>query len=262
MYRDLQGAEHVVADRCPHLGSDLTLAEVTADGLRCTFHGWCWGPGGACTAAPGNPGPQSRRLREYVSVERWGFLWVWLGREPAFELPDIPPGLSRRVVLAPQKVRAHPDVIFSNGFDLAHFGPSHGIDAATLSLDAGSWTIDHRIVGRLSRRASLKWVGLAGKDLDFSFVQYGGGIVHVHVRKPVEFLILFTLRTDRAHQSRTRTMLFLRRRRDLPRALSILWSTALDELAIMERIQWTGAFAAGDAALQQYARFVEDLPEW
>jgi hypothetical protein len=166
------------------------------------------------------------------------------------------------VVLAPQRINAHPDVIFSNGFDLAHFGPSHGIEATTAALDVGPWTIDHRIVGRLSRRASLRLVGLGGEELDFSFAQHGGGIVHVHVRKPLEFLIFFTLRPDAKLGSRTRTMLFLRRRRDLPRALAILWSTALDDLALMERVEWTGAFAASDRALERYAGFVEDLPQW
>jgi phenylpropionate dioxygenase-like ring-hydroxylating dioxygenase large terminal subunit len=262
LYRDLEDRPHVVADRCPHLGSDLALGEVTANGLRCTFHGWCWGDGGTCVEAPGNSPPPPRRLREYASTERWGFVWAWLGGQPAFDLPSVPAHLPRRVVLAPHKVRAHPDVIFSNGFDLAHFGPSHGIEARTTALDVTPWTIDHRIAGRLSRRATLKLVGLGGTELDLSFAQHGGGIVHVHVRTPIEFLIFFTLRTDAQFRSRTRTMLFLRRRRDLPRALAILWSTALDDLALMERVQWTGAFAPSDAALERYAQFVEDLPSW
>lgn len=261
-YRGLDGRVHVVDDRCPHLGSDLGMARVTPEGLRCEFHGWCWGWEGACVAAPGNALPQRRRLRTYASVERWGFVWAWLGGAPGFELPGVPAHLARRVVLMPQRVRAHPDVIFSNGFDLAHFGPSHGIEAATAALDVGPWAIDHRIVGRLSRRASLQWVGLGGTALDFSFRQHGGAIVHVHVREPLEFLIFFTLRPDAALHSRTRTMLFLRRRRDLPRALAILWSTALDDLKLMERIVWTGAFAPADAALERYAGFVEDLPAW
>jgi hypothetical protein len=57
-------------------------------------------------------------------------------------------------------------------------------------------------------------------------------------------------------------MLFLRRQRDLPRALAILWSTALDDLKLMKRIRWTGAFAPGDQALERYAGFVERLPAW
>jgi phenylpropionate dioxygenase-like ring-hydroxylating dioxygenase large terminal subunit len=262
LYRDFDGRAHTVSDRCPHLGSDLALAHVTPHGLRCDFHGWCWGADGTCVDAPGNPQVPNRRLRHYTTVERWGFLWAWLGDRPAFDLPDVPSHLGRRIVLAPQRVRAHPDVIFSNGFDLAHFGPSHGIDAHTDRLDVEPWKIDHRIIGRLSRRASLRIVGLGGTELDFSFAQYGGGIVHVHIRRPLEFLILFTLRQDARFRARTRTMLFLQRRRHLPRALAVLWSTALDDLKMMERIRWTGAFAPADHALERYAGFVEQLPAW
>jgi nitrite reductase/ring-hydroxylating ferredoxin subunit len=263
VYRDLDGRSHVVADRCPHLGSDLALASVTERGLMCTFHGWCWDrASGTCVEAPGNAELPKRRLKTFASTERHGFVWAWLGGEPAFDLPAVPPNLWKRVVLAPQRVKAHPDVIFSNGFDLAHFGPSHGIDASTAALDTDRWTIDHRIVGRLSRRASLAVVGLGGGELDFSFAQFGGGIVHVHVRRPIEFLIFFTLRVDAKLQARTRTMLFLRRRTELPRALAILWSTALDDLKLMERIAWTGAFAPSDAALERYVRFIEELPAW
>jgi len=263
VYRDLAGVAHVVDDRCPHLGSDLALADVTRDGLHCEFHGWCWGADGACTVAPGNPVPSGRRLRTYASAERWGFVFAWLGSAaPAIDLPVVPPHLSRRVLLAPQRVKAHPDVVFSNGFDLAHFGPSHGIDAETASLTTEPWVISHRVVGRLSRRASLRAVGLGGTPLDFSFTQYGGGIVHVHVRQPIEYLIFFNMRPDTVEASRTRTMLFLRRRRDLPRALAVLWSTAIDDLKLMERVRWTGAYAPSDAALAQYARFVEALPAW
>jgi nitrite reductase/ring-hydroxylating ferredoxin subunit len=262
LYRDLAGVAHVVDDRCPHLGSDLALGHVTDAGLRCEFHGWCWGADGKCVDAPGNSPPPSRRLRHYATRERWGFVWAWLGGEPAFALPEVPAHLSRQIVLRPQRVNAHSDVIFSNGFDLAHFGPSHGIEASTAALDSDGWTIAHRIVGRLARRASLNIVGLGGRELDFSFAQFGGGIVHVHVARPIEFLIFFTLRPDASLRSRTRTMLFLRRRVDLPRALAILWSTAIDDLQIMEKVRWTGAYAPSDAALARYAGFVEDLPAW
>jgi phenylpropionate dioxygenase-like ring-hydroxylating dioxygenase large terminal subunit len=262
LYRDRDGVAHVVDDRCPHLGSDLALGHVTSDGLRCNFHGWCWGADGRCVDAPGNSPIPPRRLRHYASVERWGFVWAWLGGDPAIALPDVPAHLHRQVVLRPQRINAHSDVIFSNGFDLAHFGPSHGIEASASSAAVDAWTIAHRIVGRLSQRASLRIVGLGGTALDFSFAQYGGGIVHVHVTKPIEFLIFFTLRPDGELRSRTRTMLFLRRRSDLPRALAILWSTAIDDLQIMEKVRWTGAYAPSDAALARYAGFVEDLPAW
>ncbi len=262
LYRDESGVVHATDERCPHLGGDLSLGHVTARGLRCDFHGWCWGEDGRCVDAPGNATPPARRLRHYTVLERWGFVWVWLGRDPAFALPEVPSHLRRRLVLAPQRVRAHPDVIFSNGFDLAHFGPSHGIAASTADLRTEPWRISHHILGRLSRRASLTAVRLAGSPLDLSFTQHGGGIVQVHVKLPVEFLIFFTLRPDAQLHARTRTLIFLRRWIDTPRALAILWSTALDDLEMMEKVMWTGAFAPSDAALAQYADFVEALPRW
>ncbi len=260
LYRDTAGQAHVANDRCPHLGSDLALGHVTPEGLRCDFHGWCWDAAGSCAAAPGQPSLPKRHLRQYPVAERWGFVWAWLGGEPAFPLPDVDAGTPRRVVLPPQRVKAHADVIFSNLFDVAHFAPSHDIAACTTALDlAAPWQLTHRFEGRLPHRRSLSWVGLAGKDLDATVTQHGGGIVDVRVRRPLEYSILFTLRPDGA-VSRAQTMLFLKRRRDVIRAAALLWSIAADDLKLMETIQWTGAYAPGDEVLAQYARFVEALP--
>lgn len=262
VYRDAGGGVHVTADRCPHLGSDLALGRVTPAGLRCAFHGWCWDSDGACAEAPGQPSAPKRRLRRYVAEERWGFLWAWLGGEPAFPLPAVDAGTPRRFILPPQRVKAHADVVFSNLFDVAHLAPSHGIEAATTSLDLDApWHLAHRFAGRLPRRPSLAGVGLGGKEIDATVTQHGGGLVHVRVERPLCYSILFTLRPEGAG-SRAQTTLFLERRRDAPRAAALLWSIAADDLKLMETIAWTGAFAPGDEVLARYAGFVEALPVW
>jgi phenylpropionate dioxygenase-like ring-hydroxylating dioxygenase large terminal subunit len=263
VYRGFDGRAHVTHDRCPHLGSDLALGSVTREGVRCGYHGWCWGDDGACTAAPGNAVLPSRRLQHYAAEERWGFLWAWLGETPAFALPQINGTARHLLPLRRQHVRAHPDTAFANGFDLAHFQPSHRIEASTTSLDVdGEWKISHRLQGRLPRRARLVWAGLGGAPLDATFIQYGGGIVHVHIREPLEYFIVFTIRPDGDGHSRTQTILFLRRRRDIARALALLWATALDDIPLMETIAWTRGFAATDAVLERYVRFVEAMPTW
>lgn len=265
VYRDLDGGVHVTDRRCPHLGSDLALGRVTPDGLRCAFHGWCWShDGGACAAAPGNSAVPPRRLRHYVAAERWGFVWAWLGSgAPGFPLPDVQDGATHQWTLLPQRVRAHPDTAFANGFDMAHFGSSHQIDAATRSLDVCMpWRMAHRIEGRLPHRARVAWAGLGGAPLDATFTQYGGGIVHVDVRRPVPNVIVFTIRPDARGHSRTQTLLFVHRRRDLPRALALLWATALDDIPLMETIAWTRGFAESDGVLERYVRFVEAMPTW
>jgi hypothetical protein len=160
-------------------------------------------------------------------------------------------------------VRAHPDTAFANGFDLAHFGASHGIDASTTSLDVRApWQIAHRIEGRLPHRPRLTWASLGGARLDATFTQYGGGIVHVHVRQPVENVIVFTIRPDAQGHSRTQTILFVPRRRDMVRALALLWATALDDIPLMEHITWTRGFAPSDAVLERYVTFIEAMPAW
>jgi phenylpropionate dioxygenase-like ring-hydroxylating dioxygenase large terminal subunit len=261
VYRDAADRARVANDRCPHLGSDLALGRVTPEGLRCRFHGWCWDAEGACAAAPGQPSPPQRHLRQYATEERWGFLWAWLGSgEPAFPLPDVDAGAPRRVVLPPQRMKAHADVVFSNLYDVAHFTPSHGVELSGSELDQEApWRLSHRFTGRLPRRRRLAWAGLAGADLDATVTQRGGGIVDVRVRRPLEYSILFTLRPD-GTGSRAQTLLFLQRRRDLLRAAALLWSLAVDDLKLMETIAWTGAYAPGDEVLARYARFVEALP--
>jgi hypothetical protein len=105
-------------------------------------------------------------------------------------------------------------------------------------------------------------VGLSGALLDTTFTQYGGGIVHVQIRQPVAYTIVFTIRPDAAGHSRTQTLVFLPRQRDLVRALALLWATALDDIPLMESIVWTHAFAESDAVLARYVEFVIAMPTW
>ncbi|MCY1016167.1 aromatic ring-hydroxylating oxygenase subunit alpha [Pyxidicoccus sp. MSG2] len=78
---------------CAHRGADLCAGEPTAEGLRCAFHGWTWGPEGACVRLPSRPGgpiPPSARLAAFRATERYGLIWVCLAPEPAAPLPHWP----------------------------------------------------------------------------------------------------------------------------------------------------------------------------
>jgi phenylpropionate dioxygenase-like ring-hydroxylating dioxygenase large terminal subunit len=212
-------------------------------------------------AADGRPRvTDSRWPHRYPATERWGFIWAWLGGTPEFSLPDI---TGHQRTLRRQRVRAHADSIFANGFDLAHFGPSHKIEAATAAFEIKApWEISHRVAGRLPHRLRLTWAGLGGAPLDATFSQHGGGIVCVRIRKPVEYSILFTIRPDAYGHSRTQTILFLQRRRDIFRALALLWATALDDIPLMETIVWSRRFTESDAVLERYVNFIEAMPQW
>ena len=46
----------VLLDRCPHRGVSLSLGQPADGGaLACAFHGWEFGPDGACRHVPFNP---------------------------------------------------------------------------------------------------------------------------------------------------------------------------------------------------------------
>lgn len=264
VYRDAAGAVHATDDRCPHLGADLALAKVTDAGLVCGFHGWCWGEDGRCAAAPGNAPLPSRRLRHYPLVERHGFLWAWAGPgEPGIPFPEAPPELRHRFVLRAQRVGGHPDVVFSNSFDHHHFGPSHGLEARTVAVKVDPpWRMTHHVEGVIPARPQFRAVGIAGKPWEAVITQHAGGIVHIRFHKPTEHLVAFAMRREPDGKNRTRTMLFLKRRRDLPGVLAFLWTIVLDDLRLMETMRWSGAFAEGDDLLRQYARYAEGMPTW
>ena len=214
-YRDFNGQAHVTDDRCAHLGADLSRGAVTNDGLRCAFHGWCFGADGACTTAPGVSAIPKRRLLHHAVEERWGFVFAWLGSAVPIDVEEKPP-----------------------------------------------WEISHHFEGRLSNRLRLSIGGIRRAPFEVTFTQYGGGLVFGYVTRPVEQTIVFTCTPDAEGHSRIHTMIFLPRRRDLVRALCLVWSTALDDIPLMETIAWTRGFSDADAVLERYVRFVAEMPQW
>ena len=81
IYRGATGAPHVVADRCVHRGVKLTLGTVEGDTIRCAYHGWRYGPDGACVEQPAEPRPfcDKVRIRAVPTKEYAGLIFAYLG---------------------------------------------------------------------------------------------------------------------------------------------------------------------------------------
>ncbi|MFM7737651.1 MAG: Rieske 2Fe-2S domain-containing protein [Alphaproteobacteria bacterium] len=95
LYRDRGGRVGLVDRWCPHRGFDLAHGTTEPEGLRCSYHGWCFGAGGDCLEQPYEdavrPGSGFRakvRLRSYPVREKGGLLWTCLAPEPLPLLPD------------------------------------------------------------------------------------------------------------------------------------------------------------------------------
>ncbi len=83
IYRDAQGAAHVLEDRCCHRATPLRLGEVVENGIQCGYHGLIFDGDGKCVHVPGSDViPSKARVRSYPVVEKNEIIWAWMG-DPA-----------------------------------------------------------------------------------------------------------------------------------------------------------------------------------
>ncbi|EHJ59564.1 hypothetical protein NSU_3447 [Novosphingobium pentaromativorans US6-1] len=122
----------MMEDRCCHRFAPLSKGRIE-DGcnLRCMYHGMKFDQDGACIEIPCQDTiPESARVRVYPSVERGGWLWVWMGDAAAADPDLIPPvvGLDDPDwVLKPGQLdyEANYELINDNLTDLTHLGYVH-----------------------------------------------------------------------------------------------------------------------------------------
>jgi vanillate O-demethylase monooxygenase subunit len=151
LYRKRDGAVVAFEDRCPHRHAPLSLGKLEGDELRCGYHGLRFDARGACTAMPARSTPPRLSVRTFPVVEKWSWLWVWMGdpllADPA-RIPDAfglddPRWVMRADVM---DYDANWELLNDNLCDLSHLDFSH---ATTLGGSSGvSWS---REVPRIER---------------------------------------------------------------------------------------------------------------
>ena len=96
LFRDQDGKAHCLSDVCCHRGASLSDGELLAeDGcIACPYHGWRFDASGRCVKIPalGDDAkiPKRARVDSYPTVEKYGWVWVFLGDLPAEQRPPIP----------------------------------------------------------------------------------------------------------------------------------------------------------------------------
>ena len=92
LFRTASGRPAALLDRCPHRNFPLSEGRIEGDSLRCPYHGWRFGPDGACLEVPGcelAAGDGGRYAARPVPViERHGAVFVRLADGPG-DLPDL-----------------------------------------------------------------------------------------------------------------------------------------------------------------------------
>jgi phenylpropionate dioxygenase-like ring-hydroxylating dioxygenase large terminal subunit len=140
LYRGEDGRAVLMAPRCAHRLTVLSVGTVEGDGIRCMFHGWKYGADGRCVEAPG----ESDRLVARVSVraypvhEQWGLIFAYLGEGEPPAFPELA-GFSREhghdittaSVLEADTYRRRCNFFTNveNGLDHAHVPFTHRLSA-------------------------------------------------------------------------------------------------------------------------------------
>lgn len=133
IYRKQDGQAVAMRDRCPHRFAPLSMGKRVGDEIVCHYHALRFDCEGKCTHNPHGNGhiPKAAQVRTYPLIERYGFLWIWMGDQPADEslLPDYAPlddGPPSGIGHAYMHMPANYQLIIDNVMDLSHIDHVHG----------------------------------------------------------------------------------------------------------------------------------------
>lgn len=126
LYRRPNGAVAALEDACPHRLLPLSMGIVEGENIRCKYHGLLLNHAGSCIEMPGGDRANANlRVRNYPIVERYGFIWLWIGDPAAANTADLPdlwmneaPGW--RVGGGTYHVRCDYRLVIDNLMDLTH----------------------------------------------------------------------------------------------------------------------------------------------
>lgn len=97
-FRTKTGGYGLVDRQCPHRRADMLFGIVEDDGLRCSYHGWCFAPTGKCLSQPYEDiANLTARFRDKITTKAYpveakaGMLWAYMGPQPAPLVPTWEP---------------------------------------------------------------------------------------------------------------------------------------------------------------------------
>ena len=159
LYRREDGAAVALEDRCCHRHLPLSMGRLEGDNLRCGYHGLLFAPSGACVQIPGQESiPPQARVRAYPLVERYRWLWIWMG-DPARADPALLPNWwwadhPEWAFTQPEQiyVKCNYQLIADNVLDVTHLAYVHATSIGASSITEFPATLEReeRLV-RLTR---------------------------------------------------------------------------------------------------------------
>lgn len=150
IYRTGDGRPVALADACWHRLAPLSQGKLVGnDEIQCPYHGLQYNSAGRCTKMPAqetiNP---SAVVASFPVVERYRYVWVWLG-EPTLADPDTIPDMSQldsdewagdgETIYAPCNYQ----LVLDNLMDLTHEEFVHGSSIGQEELSESEFKVTH-----------------------------------------------------------------------------------------------------------------------
>ena len=91
LYRTEAGAAVALEDRCAHRRAPLSKGVLVGDTIQCGYHGMTFAADGQCVRLPGQSAiPKGARVHAYPLVEKFGWMWIWMGEAEQADASKIP----------------------------------------------------------------------------------------------------------------------------------------------------------------------------
>jgi phenylpropionate dioxygenase-like ring-hydroxylating dioxygenase large terminal subunit len=91
LYRTEAGDPVALYDVCPHRRFPLSKSRLVGDTIECGYHGFTFDCSGKCVKLPtGQPVPSSYGVRSFPVVERFQWIWIWMGDPEMADQSKIP----------------------------------------------------------------------------------------------------------------------------------------------------------------------------
>ena len=91
LWRDAAGHLIALEDRCCHRAAPLSKGRREGEHIRCMYHGLLFDKTGRCVEIPSQEHiPAAARVRAFPVVERFNWVWVWMGDPEKADASLIP----------------------------------------------------------------------------------------------------------------------------------------------------------------------------
>jgi phenylpropionate dioxygenase-like ring-hydroxylating dioxygenase large terminal subunit len=141
LFRTEKGTAVALEDRCCHRQLPLSMGSLKGDLLQCGYHGLKFDASGKCVEIPGQDSvPPQARVRAYPLVEKFNWVWIWMG-EPSRADPALIPdwwwaGHADWAFTRPDMihVRCNYQLIADNVLDVTHLAYVHASSIGAPSI--------------------------------------------------------------------------------------------------------------------------------